>query len=73
MKKFKGTKCAHIGTSYTPIRDAEINKIEAEIKARQARLDAMFEKLLADNQDVLLRLKEKNTYTIKDFWNSWGK
>jgi len=73
MKKFKSTKYAHIGTSYTPIRDAEINKIEAEIKARQARLDAMFEKLLADNQDVLWRLKEKDIYTIEDFRNSRGK
>lgn len=39
MKKFKGTKFAHIGTSYTPALDAEIAKVEAKVMAQQARLD----------------------------------
>lgn len=38
MKKFKGTKFAHIGTSYTPALDAEIAKVEAMVMTQQARL-----------------------------------
>lgn len=45
MKKFKGTKYAHIGTSYTPALDAEIAKVEAMVMAQQARLDAIAERV----------------------------
>lgn len=45
MKKFKGTKYAHIGTSYTPALDAEIAKVEAMVMAQQARLDAITERV----------------------------
>lgn len=38
MKKFKGTKFVHIGTSYTPALDAEIDHVEAMVMAQQARL-----------------------------------
>ena len=37
MKKFKGTKYAHIGTSYTPLLDAEIAKLESAVLNQQAR------------------------------------
>lgn len=39
MKKMKGTRYAHIGTSYTPIMDAEIAKLEAAVLNQQARLN----------------------------------
>lgn len=39
MKKMKGTRYAHIGTSWTPIMDAEIAKLEAAVLNQQARLD----------------------------------
>jgi len=39
MKKFKGTKYAHIGTSYTPQLDAEIAKLESAVLNQQARLN----------------------------------
>ena len=39
MKKFKGTKYAHIGTSYTPLLDAEIAKLESAVLNQQARLN----------------------------------
>jgi len=45
MKKFKGTKFAHIGTSYTPALDAEIAKVEAMIMAQQARLVEITERV----------------------------
>ena len=38
MKKFRGTKFAHIGTSYTPAMDAEIDRLEAAVLNREARL-----------------------------------
>ena len=41
MKKFRGTRYAHIGTSYTPAMDAEIAKLEAAILNRRARLNAI--------------------------------
>lgn len=45
MKKFKGTKFAHIGTSYTPALDAEIAKVEAIVMAQQARLVEITERV----------------------------
>ena len=39
MKKMKGTRYAHIGTSYTPAMDAEIAKLEAAVLNQQARLN----------------------------------
>ena len=45
MKKFKGTKFAHIGTSYTPTLDAEIAKVEAMVMAQQARLVEITERV----------------------------
>jgi hypothetical protein len=45
MKKFKGTKYAHIGTSYTPALDAEIAKVEAMVMAQQARLTEIAERV----------------------------
>jgi hypothetical protein len=45
MKKFKGTKFAHIGTSYTPALDAEIAKVEAMVMAQQARLMEITERV----------------------------
>lgn len=38
MKKFRGTKYAHIGTSYTPILDAEIDRVETLVLNQQARI-----------------------------------
>ena len=45
MKKIKGTKHAHVGTSYTPIRDAKIDALQADIIARQARIDELLKKI----------------------------
>jgi len=45
MKKFKGTKFAHIGTSYTPALDAETAKVEAMVMAQQARLVEITERV----------------------------
>jgi hypothetical protein len=45
MKKFKGTKYAHIGTSYTPALDAEIAKVEAMVMAQQVRLVEITERV----------------------------
>lgn len=45
MKKFKGTRYAHIGTSYTPRMDAEIAKVEAMVMAQQARLVEITERV----------------------------
>ena len=45
MKKMKNTKYAHIGTSYTPLMDAEIDKLENAVLNRQARLNEMILKL----------------------------
>ena len=88
MKKFRGTKFAKIGTSYTTRLDAEIDRVEAMVLNKQARInelslrvqrligldpDEAFEQLLTDNEDVLVRLKTKDTYTVEDFWVSWGK
>lgn len=39
MKKFRGTKFAKIGTTYTPLLDTEIAKVEAAILDQQARLN----------------------------------
>ena len=41
MKKFRGTKYAHIGTSYTPALDAEIDRVEALVLNQQARLSEL--------------------------------
>ena len=38
MKKFRGTKFAHIGTTYTPTLEAEIAKVGAAVLNQQARL-----------------------------------
>ena len=45
MKKFKGTKYAHIGTSYTPLLDAEIAKLESAVLNQQARLVEITERV----------------------------
>jgi len=45
MKKFRGTKYAHIGTSYTPQLDAEINRVEALVMNQQARLVEITERV----------------------------
>ena len=45
MKKFKGTKFAHIGISYTPALDAEIAKVEAMVMAQPARLVEITERV----------------------------
>lgn len=39
MKKFRGTKFAKVGTTYTPRLDAEIAKVEAAVLNQQARLN----------------------------------
>lgn len=39
MKKFRDTKFAHIGPSYTPILDAKFAEIEAELLNQQVRLN----------------------------------
>ena len=41
MKKFRGTKYAHIGTSYAPLLDAEIDRIEALVMNQQARINEL--------------------------------
>lgn len=41
MKKFKGTRYAHIGTSYTPALDAEIDRVEALVMNQQARINEL--------------------------------
>ncbi len=41
MKKFKGTKYAHIGTSYTPALDAEIDRVETLVINQQARINEL--------------------------------
>ena len=41
MKKFKGTRYAHIGTSYTPAMDAEIDRVEAMVLNQQARINEL--------------------------------
>lgn len=41
MKKFRGTKFAHIGTSYTPLLDAEIDRVEMLVLNQQARINEL--------------------------------
>ena len=41
MKKMKGTRYAHIGTSYTPALDAEIDRVEAMVLNQQARINEL--------------------------------
>jgi len=41
MKKFRGTKYAHIGTSYTPLLDAEIDRVEALILNQHAHISEL--------------------------------
>ncbi len=41
MKKFRGTKYARIGNSYTPLLDAEIDRVEMLILNQQARLNEL--------------------------------
>ena len=41
MKKFRGTKYAHIGTSYTALMDAEIDRVEALVLNQQARINEL--------------------------------
>jgi len=41
MKKFRGTKYAHIGTTYTPALDTEIDRVEALVLNQQARLNEL--------------------------------
>lgn len=41
MKKFRGTKYVHIGTSYTPALDAEIDRVEMLVLNQQARINEL--------------------------------
>lgn len=41
MKKFRGTKYAHIGTSYTPALDAEIDRVKALVLNQHARISEL--------------------------------
>ena len=41
MKKFRGTKYAHIGTSYTAFMDAEIDRVEALVLNQQTRINEL--------------------------------
>lgn len=41
MKKFRGTKYAHIGTTYTPTLDAEIDRVEVLVLNQQARINEL--------------------------------
>lgn len=41
MKKFRGTRYAHIGTNYTPALDAEIDRVEAMVLNQQARINEL--------------------------------
>lgn len=41
MKKFRGTKYAHIGVSHTPLLDAEIDRVEALVMNQQARINEL--------------------------------
>mgnify|MGYP003307294573 CR=1 FL=1 len=41
MKKFRGTKYAHIGTSYSPLLDAEIDRVEMLVLNQQARINEL--------------------------------
>ena len=54
MKNFKGTRYAHVGTSYTPRLDAEIDRVEAMVLNQQARiseLDLRVQRLLGLDPD----------------------
>ena len=59
MKKFRGTKFARVGVSYTPWLDAEIARLEAAVLAREARLTAAL-------------LEVKSLLGEEDFSN-WGE
>ena len=41
MKKFRGTKYVHIGTNYTPLLDAEIDRVEMLVLNQQARINEL--------------------------------
>ena len=41
MKKFHGTRYAHIGTSYSPLLDAEIDRVEMLVLNQQARINEL--------------------------------
>ena len=41
MKKFRGTKYAHIGTSYSPLLDAEIDRVEMVVLNQHARINEL--------------------------------
>ena len=41
MKKFRGTKYAYIGTSYTTLLDAEIDRVEMLVLNQQARINEL--------------------------------
>jgi len=41
MKKFRGTKYAYIGTSYTTLLDAEIDRVEALVLNQQGRINEL--------------------------------
>lgn len=41
MKKFRGTKYAHIGTSYSPLLDAEIDRVEMLVLNQHARINEL--------------------------------
>lgn len=41
MKKFRGTKYVHIGTSYSPLLDAEIDRVEMLVLNQHARINEL--------------------------------
>ena len=41
MKKFRGTKYAYIGTSHTPLLDAEIDCVEMLVLNQQVRISEL--------------------------------
>jgi len=41
MKKFRDTKYAHIGTSYFPLLDAEIDRVEMLVLNQHARINEL--------------------------------
>lgn len=62
MKKMKNTRYAHIGTSYTPRMDAEIDRLEAAVLAREVHLNEMF-----------LILKIKGLLDEGENFTHWGE
>ena len=45
MKKIKGTRYAHIGTSYSPTLEEKINALEKNLTYQNARMIEMIEQV----------------------------